>query len=98
MRIPQRHVFAFLGDLGLFIKPGRSDCGQATQDAILRGLADNSKGTSGGGFNYATGKLTPKGQGYAWDRIERYLEANGTLELPRRIGGGSLASVSGGRG
>lgn len=86
LRIKHDDVFAFLAHLKLFIKPGRSDTGQATTNAILRGLADNDKGTTPGGFNFSTGKLTPQGQGYAWDRIERFVEANGTLELPRQIG------------
>jgi prophage antirepressor-like protein len=84
--IKHQHVFAFLVHIGLFVAPNRSDSGHAKTDAIRRGLAVTAKGTTEGGRNYATGKLTPKGQGYVWDRIVRHVEANGTLELPRRIG------------
>lgn len=84
--IKHQHVFAFLVHIGLFIAPNRSDSGHAKTDAIRRGLAVTAKGTTEGGRNYATGKLTPKGQGYAWDRIVRHVEANETLELPRQIG------------
>jgi DNA-damage-inducible protein D len=42
--------------------------------------------TSAGAQSSTTTRLTPKGEGYAWDRITAYVEANGTLELPRRIG------------
>lgn len=42
--------------------------------------------TSEGARSSTTTRLTPKGEGYAWDRITAYVEANGTLELPRRIG------------
>lgn len=84
--IKHQHVFAFLVHIGLFVAPGRSDSGHAKTDAIRRELAVTDKGTLESGRNYATGKLTPKGQGYAWDRIVRHVEANGTLELPRRIG------------
>lgn len=87
IKVLQKHVFAYLEHLGLFIKGDRSDHGHATTDAIRRGLAVTEKGTSDSGWNYATGKLTPKGQGHAWDRIARCVEANGTLQLPRQIGG-----------
>lgn len=84
--VKHQHVFAFLVHIGLFVAPNRSDSGHAKTDAIRRDLAVTAKGTTEGGRNYATGKLTPKGQGYAWDRIVRHVEANGTLELPRQIG------------
>lgn len=89
VRVLHRDVFAFLVHLGLFVGGDRSDTGHATTDAIRRGLAVTDKGTTDGGFNYATGKLTPKGQGYAWDRVTRFIDSNGSLVLPRRIGGAS---------
>jgi anti-repressor protein len=90
IKVLHRHVFEFLEHLGLFIKGDRSDQGHATTDAIRRGLAVTEKGTTGKGWNYSTGKLTPKGQGYAWDRIARHIETNGALVLPRRIGGAEV--------
>lgn len=85
VKVLHEDVFAFLEHLRLFVRGERSDSGHATTDAIRRDLAETDKGTAKSGFNYATGKLTPKGQGYAWDRIARHIEANGTLVLPRRI-------------
>jgi prophage antirepressor-like protein len=86
VRVLHRHVFEFLAHIGLFIAGDRADAGHAKTDAIRAGLARTEKGTTERGRNYATGKLTPKGQGYAWDRITRHIEANGTLDLPRQIG------------
>ncbi|MEV0357165.1 BRO family protein [Nocardia sp. NPDC050697] len=87
--VKQAEVNDFLSTrkLGLFVRGNRSDSGQATAAAIEKGYADNKPGTSEGGFNYITGKLTPKGQEYAWERVVRFIDANGTLELPRQIGG-----------
>lgn len=73
--------------LGLFVRGNRGDSGQATAWAIEKGYADNDQGTAENGHNYATGKLTARGQEYAWERVVRYIDANGTLELPRQIGG-----------
>jgi len=88
VRVLHKHVLEFLGrKLHMFIVGERSDHGQATTDAIRRGLADNRRDTTPAGRNTVTGVLTPTGQQYAWDRIIRYIDANGTLELPRRIGG-----------
>lgn len=88
IRVLHAHVFDFLGrKLHLFITGERTDQGQATTDAIRRGLADNRRDTTKAGRNTITGVLTPAGQEYAWDRIVRHIDANGTLELPRRIGG-----------
>lgn len=81
-------VTAFLSTqkLGLFVRGQRGDAGEATAWAIEKGYADNVKGTTKKGRNYATGKLLPLGQQYAWERIVRHIDANGTLELPRQIG------------
>ena len=86
--VKQQQVFAFLSTrkLSLFIRGERSDAGHATADAIKSGRARNREKTVNG-HNRVTGVLTPVGQAYAWDRIVRHLSANGTLDLPRQIGG-----------
>jgi hypothetical protein len=81
LKVLHRQVFAFLAHIGLFVRGERSDQGHATTDAVRRGLAETSKGTSKGGYNFATGKLTPEGQAYAWNRIYRHIEKHGSLEL-----------------
>jgi len=80
LKVLHRQVFAFLAHIDLFIKGERSDQGHATTEAIRRGLAETDKGTARGGYNFATGKLTPEGQSYAWKRLYRHIEAHGSLE------------------
>lgn len=79
--ITQSEVTAFLGKkLGLFITGLRSDQGQATAHAEKNGWAETDKGTARNGKNYATGKLTPKGQTYAWERLVRHYNEHGHLK------------------
>lgn len=91
IEVKQAQVVEFLSTrkLGIFIRGNRSDSGQATATAIERGYAVNREDTALNGHNYVTGKLTARGQEYAWERIFRYIDANGTLELPRQIGAAS---------
>lgn len=88
VEVKQAQVVEFLSThkLGLFIRGNRSDSGQATAWAIEKGYAVNREDTALNGHNYVTGKLTARGQEYAWERIFRHIDANGTLELPRQIG------------
>jgi phage antirepressor YoqD-like protein len=90
--IRQDEVMRFLGHIGLFIRGERTDTGHATSDAIRRGLAFTDKGTHPkSGYAYATGKLTPAGQDYAWKRITKYVAQHGSLRLPRELRGGDPA-------
>lgn len=89
--IKQADVMRFLGHIGLFIRGERSDTGHATADAQRRGLAFTHKDVARNGYAYATGKLTPAGQDYAWKRITKYVGDHGTLELPRELRGGDPA-------
>ncbi|AKU43126.1 antirepressor [Mycobacterium phage QuickMath] len=91
IEIKQADVLRFLGHIGLFIRGERSDTGHATADALKRGLAFTHKDVARNGYAYAVGKLTPAGQDYAWKRITKYVEANGSLELPRELRGGDPA-------
>jgi prophage antirepressor-like protein len=77
--IKHADVMAFLHRIGLFIAHGRSDSGQATTDAIRRGLAVTVAGTAPNGHNYGTGKLTAAGQAYAWDKAVRLIDETGAL-------------------
>lgn len=87
IHVLHRQIREFLAKkLHLFVGGSRSDRGHATTDAIRRGLCENRRDTKNG-RNVVTGLLTPEGQSYAWERITRYIDANGTLELPRQIGG-----------
>jgi len=89
VEVKQAQVVKFLSTskLGIFVRGNRSDAGQATAWAIEKGYAVNREDTALNGHNYVTGKLTARGQQYAWDRIFRFIDANGHLDLPREIGG-----------
>lgn len=91
IEVRQEHVMAFLSTakLGIFIRGERRDAGQATAWAIERGYAVNDEDTARNGREVVVGRLTAKGQDYAWERCLRYIDANGTLELPRQIAGGA---------
>ena len=90
--IRQKHVMAFLAHKGVTVRGDRSDAGQATATAIRNGWAENSKFTDEvTGRSFVTTRLLPKGQDIAWKWITSYVEANGTLELPRQIHGGDAA-------
>ncbi|MCD2096571.1 phage antirepressor KilAC domain-containing protein [Rhodococcus rhodochrous] len=90
--IRQKHVMAFLAHKGMTVRGERSDAGQATATAIRNGWAENSKYTDETtGRSFVTTRLLPKGQDVAWKWITSYVEANGTLELPRQIHGGDAA-------
>lgn len=83
IEVMQSDVFKFLAyRLKMFVAGNRSDTGGATTEAIRRGFAVTQKGTAQNGHNYATGKLTVEGKAYAWERVTRYINANGTLRLP----------------
>lgn len=86
IRILQAHVFAFLAHKGMTVGGNRSDSGHATSHAIEAGWAWTDKGEAENGHRYATTKLEPKGQDLAWKWITKYVDENGTLELPRAIG------------
>lgn len=80
--ITQNDVHDFLGrKLHLFITSNTKDHGQATADAEKRGLAVTEKDTTKGGYNWAAGRLTPKGQEYAWKRIVAHISEHGSLTL-----------------
>jgi len=73
-------VYDFLGRIGLFVRGARSDSGHATAQAEKRGLARTPKGVSENGHAYATGKLTARGQDYAWRRIIKHISEHGSLK------------------
>jgi phage antirepressor YoqD-like protein len=91
IEVRQEQVMRFLGHIGLFIRGERTDTGHATADALKRGLAFTDKGTAKNGHAWATGKLTSRGQDYAWKRITKHVADHGNLELPRELRGGDSA-------
>ncbi|ORK00578.1 hypothetical protein A6F58_00550 [Prescottella equi] len=91
LRVLHQQVFAFLAFKGMTVGGNRSDAGHATSRAVEAGWAWTDKGEAENGHRYATTKLNPKGQDIAWKWITKYIDENGTLELPREITGGTAA-------
>lgn len=83
--VSQQQVFDFLHHIGLFIRSSTSEHDQAMSQAIKDRKAKNvtikiehSDGTI---EKRKYGKLTAKGEDYAWRRIHDALEQHGTLDL-----------------
>ncbi|MGW6376283.1 phage antirepressor KilAC domain-containing protein [Rhodococcus sp. NPDC055112] len=90
--ILQANVMAFLTHKGMTIHGERSDAGQATATAIRNGWAENVKRTDEkSGRTSFTTYLHPRGQDIAWKWITKYVDKNGSLQLPREINGGDAA-------
>lgn len=92
VKVRHQDVWDHLGRLGLVIRGDTVRHNQPTAKAVENGYCvpkvsdfDTSKGSR----TETTTRLTPKGEGYAWDRLTRFIEVNGTLELPPRIGIGA---------
>jgi anti-repressor protein len=89
VKVKHQDVWAHLARLGMVIRGDTVRHNQPTAKAVEQGWCVpkvSDYDTSEGARSSTTTRLTPKGEGYAWDRITAYVEANGTLELPRRIG------------
>lgn len=84
VKVTQNNVHEFNArKLHLFISGDRRDHGHATAHAEKAGLAITEKGTTDEGFNFATGRLTPKGHTYAWERIFAFATEHGHLDLKK---------------
>ncbi|MBB3039990.1 BRO family protein [Hoyosella altamirensis] len=89
VKINHEQVYAFLRHKGMLIDGDRSDRNHATSTAVKNGWAWTEKGTTENGRDYFVTRLYPKGQDIAWKWITGFIDANGHLELPRRIGAAS---------
>lgn len=82
VKVTQDEVHLFLGKkLHIFIASNTKDHGHATAEAEKRGLAVTEKDTTKDGYNWAAGRLTPKGQEYAWKKIVAHVTEYGTLSI-----------------
>jgi anti-repressor protein len=89
VKVKHQAVWDHLARLDMVIRGNTVRHNQPTAKAVEQGWCVpkvSDYDTSEGSRSSTTTRLTPKGEGYAWDRITSYVEANGTLELPRRIG------------
>lgn len=86
IHIKHQQVYDFLGFKGMTVRGNRTDAGHATAHAVTSGWAWTDKGTTEDGRPYATTRLYPRGQDVAWKWITAFVNANGSLEIPREIG------------
>jgi DNA-damage-inducible protein D len=85
IKVTQQQVFDFLGYIGLITRMAGSEHDQATATAVKEGRAKNStknvKMPDGTIIKVKYGKLTGKGEQYAWKRIYAAIGEHGTLDL-----------------
>ncbi|WP_326642922.1 phage antirepressor KilAC domain-containing protein [Streptosporangium sp. NBC_01755] len=85
IKVTQQQVFNFLGHIGLIIRSAGSEHDQATAQAIKDLRAENAtkkvEMPDGTILKVKYGKLTSKGEKYAWDRIYKAIGEHGTLDL-----------------
>jgi phage antirepressor YoqD-like protein len=92
VRVLHQDVWDHLGRLDMVIRGNTVRHNQPTAKAVENGWCVpkvSDFDTPLGVQSSTTTRLTPKGEGYAWDRITAYIEANGTCVLPTRIGDAS---------
>lgn len=85
VKVLQVQVFDFLAHIGLITRVAGSEHDQATAQAIKDGKAKNStkkvEMPDGTIIKVKYGKLTSKGEQYAWKRIYAAIGQHGTLDL-----------------
>lgn len=85
IKVLQNQVFDFLAHIGLITRVAGSEHDQATAQAIKDGKAKNStkkvEMPDGTVIKVKYGKLTSKGEQYAWKRIYAAIGQHGTLNL-----------------
>lgn len=89
VKVKHQDVWDQLARIGLVIRGDTIRHNQPTAKAVDNGYCVpkvSDYDTPEGQKSSTTTRLTPKGEGYAWDRLTRFIEANGTLALPPRIG------------
>lgn len=83
VRVLHVHVWDFLGELGLVIRGDTIRHNHPTADAVRRGLVKGKETTvkhrSGKSTNEVSPRLSAAGEGYAWDRAVKRIEATGSL-------------------
>src|SRR5690606_23423901 len=84
IKVLQQHVFDYLGMIGMIIRSGTSEKGQATATALKAGWCENATtdyDTRTRGTLLTTyARLTPKGVNHAWKRIHATIGEFNTLD------------------
>ncbi|MFI7644269.1 phage antirepressor [Nonomuraea sp. NPDC049400] len=84
--VTHKQVWDFLAHLKMLIRGNTVRHNHPTAHAIENGWLRTKETTFQRGDHEETSvspRLTPKGEGYAWDRITRYIAENGHLRLER---------------
>ncbi len=85
VKITHQQVYDFLGYIGLITRAATSEHDQATTPAVNAGRAKNStkliERSDGTFMKVKYGKLTSKGELYAWKHIYAAIGEHGTLDL-----------------
>ncbi|THV25973.1 phage antirepressor KilAC domain-containing protein [Glycomyces paridis] len=83
VKVLHQEVWDFLGELGLIIRGDTIRHNHPTADAVDRDLARRKTTTvthaSGRTSKEVSPRLTPAGEGYAWDRAVKRIESTGSL-------------------
>lgn len=84
VKVLQEHVFAYLGMIGMTIRAGTSEKGQATATALKAGWCENAttdyETHTRGTLLTTYARLTPKGVRHAWKRIHSTIGEFNTLD------------------
>ncbi|MFI7448106.1 phage antirepressor KilAC domain-containing protein [Nonomuraea sp. NPDC049714] len=84
IKVLQEHVFAYLGMIGMVIRAGTSEKGQATATALKAGWCENAttdyETHTRGTLLTTYARLTPKGVRHAWKRIHSTIGEYNTLD------------------
>lgn len=84
IKVLQQHVFDYLGMIGMIIRSGTSEKGQATATALKAGWCENAttdyETHTRGKLLTTYARLTPKGVNHAWKRIHQTIGEFNTLD------------------
>lgn len=88
VKILHQEVWDFLGQINLIIRGGTVRKNQPTAFAIERDfirLKEGEHETNHGTEAHSTPRLTPAGEGWAWDRAARRITEHGSLEPSKAV-------------
>lgn len=82
VKVLHQEVWDFLGEIGLLIRGNTIRHNHPTAEAVSRDFVRIKETTvqrTAGAMNAASPRLTPAGEGWAWDRVVKRIESNGAL-------------------
>lgn len=82
VKVLHKEVWDFLGEIGLLIRGNTIRHNHPTAEAVRRDhvrLKETTVQRTAGSMNAASPRLTPAGEGWAWDRAVKRIEQTGSL-------------------